>query len=1394
MRSFYKKLTKFSFILLFALLIGFSFNKQTFAAVTTDPIQFYNTYGGGQLRFMENSFWFCQKGHSDRGSFPRYDIIGHEVIVNYNNANYILYAPVTPTGVTGRAPNSITEVHASSLEVYESGKWYMYDLWEIKLLDLFGALRQKYPNIDFAPLYRGEASFKIRLNSFIHMRSSNVPLATLSVHGGLTNNTPSHPVYNKYNTLEQFANYLGYSQSYLRQEWDELFNLGANIPGVQSKPLPDLSTTEIYVPDNDVDIYDYIHQPNKQLTYLKTGENLRLRFDARLSFAVPGYGMNALFWDALDFYKNHSGTLAMHSTLSTPSTDTNFFYRGGSFANNLSKTYTTNLTRHSPTLVTGNLNLRFDTEETYHLYPRVMTFFDDNYRTSDFQPRFDYNKYCDETKRMTVITDGTAPGYNSFEVMNPTNNSFDVVIKGVSDNASGIKEIVIGVTANGIQHKYPAVDQGNGNWKVTIPTKDFNDFKGEYELEFNSKDNVSNSKQEDLGKYTFGNGLTTTLVIKDHEYLAPDGTHWVQNNNPFSAHITADAAFLQTNCHIGLIAQTSYRMDANGGYSTYTPADLLIPNGMKDGQTSYTVQKGGLTPAGNDPLPSHKIDSKTSYIKRNTSKNFYGYVEQHFTEDLDMEYNALIRVQDNTGKIIEDTGYKNHKIKVKSDGDAPTGSNINSNYTVSNDTVSLKIGTLTDTRSGVDDKTVHALIYPKGDSSNAVKVPLTKGNSGFSAIVSLDSIKFESFGDIVVDYIAGDNVGNVGKVGTTTFTRTEPKPVSNSVVIKDYEYQDPNTGIKWVQVGNEFSIEQIGSGVPSKPSSLHVYLHSQDYTKHHASLKSTKKDNGIELNHNNGFTKVREFTMNNYTSLTNGVISNYYLTASSALNNNIYRLKHQAKFKTDIKEYASANNESSEYLGIDAVGPSIDYDKTGRNEITVTVKDNESGLNKIIVNLSDGTKNEINLNGNTQTVVIDLGNSNATTVIVKDNVGNSTSVSFKDIATRVESSIITQSVLTNGRKKLKVTVNAKVVNPVPKKTMTLRIKGIGDGVPANANGVVKDLYVSDSSPVKYEFYVDDVYNTPNGPALSYNGATVDTGVDIGTLNDITKNYTFTLESRYELIENSWKSENRTVGNFASGFDNFKYTLNRLSDTKFNPLSKPVEVAKNIKVKNNFVPTKYLPTGDYRITVTMYDYNGNPSGKSTLDFRHIQPAIYGQLDLNVTAVKDVDWKLADYPFDYKNDPSKFPLGSSFRFNNKPIKLGYTLNFNIALVDNIPIKNYEIKYDIYGKDASGNRVNLNLTLDGKDLSYYDNNESTNYLSQTDGFTIKNNKVYVKHYLPASMKATTLDGNPYTGEIFVDAEFAAHIDPAFSVGQLSGSYNLYSVVTSETALDDLELDKQR
>lgn len=1360
MKRFYKVL----FILAFAILLSFGGSTKAHADWNNDAIDYYNKYGESSARLIDGKFWFCQRGRQ-AASGTRYRPVGFEVSVNIGGTFYSF-----STNIGGSYIKTISS---------RSSGGYLYDLWAIDYNVVANRLSEVHPGKSFTDFANKAYNTQARFYAYVAL------VDDYGVYGGIDSNgskwgTLYHEKYNKpFTWIPQ-------------EEWSALF-VDTTIMSAQKPAYPKINTSRIYIPDNAAATHDYIHQPSDNLVYVRTGKTLPLRFDATLSYEIKNYGMNALFWDTTDYYNNDSGTIAMHSSLSTSTSNTNFFYIGASFTQRLSSSYSTILKRHNNTLVTGNLNYVMDTEEHYNLFPRVMTFFDNNYSTSNFQPRIDSDTRQDSSKKMTVISDGTAPTYTSHEIKNITTSGFDVYVYGVTDNSSGVKSIKIPVWTKSDQSDivwYEASNQGSGTYKVTVSASKHNNSKGPYTIHMHAYDNVSNLKMYNLDSVSLDFPITSDVDIVGYEYKDPaTGKIWVQTNNKFDVNGTYSGKTVTGN-RIDLVVITSYKLNSAGTAVTYSPVDHSVTTSMSNNTRYYNAVYGN----GGQQVSSFMFDSKTSYLLKVDNTNYKTYTNTWFTADEDFEFNALTRVVNSSNQAVAGTGYRDQRILVSSDGNAPTGSGFSSTYTTSSDSVSLTVNTVSDTRSGVNTSSVYAKIYPNGSSSKAVKVALTKGSSGYVASTNLSSLDFTEYSGYTVEYYASDNVGNEGKIGTSTFTRSNPVPLSNSIEIKNYEYKDVNTGIKWVQAGNEFTIYQLGSGVSHQPTHMYAYLYSKDYATHNATFTSSKSYNAIDVNHNEGFTKTKAFTAKDYSALSNGIASTYYLSASSVLNGNVYRLKHQAQYKSGTTDAWSANNQSSEYLGIDAVGPTVSWGQSGRNQIIISMKDNESGLSSVTVTLSNGSKKTVSLKGNSQSITVDLETSTLTSIVVTDNVGNSSTASVSDIRTRVESTITTQSVLTGGRKKLKVTVTAKVVNPIPQKTMTLRIKATGDGVPTNSEGVVKDLYVSDSNQVTYTFYVDDIYNTTSKPGLTYSTSNTEAGITVGNLSDITKNYTFTLESRYELLEDTWQRENNVTGNFASGFDHYKYSLYKLTDSDFKALSSPLEIANNKKVSNKFVSMKYLPTGTYKIRVTMYDYNGNPSGVAELTFDHNQPSEYGQLQLNVTAVKDVDWKSASYPFNYERDASKFPLGSSFRFNNNPINLGYALNFNIELLNNIPITSYEVKYDIYGKDSSGNRVELKTTLDGKDLSYYDNNESTNYLSQTSDFTVKDNKMYLKHYLPASLVVKKADGSAYSGNIYVDAKFAGYINPTFDIGQLSGTYNLYSVITSETAIDDLELDKQR
>lgn len=859
------------------------------------------------------------------------------------------------------------------------------------------------------------------------------------------------------------------------------------------------------------------------------------------------------------------------------------------------------------------------------------------------------------------------------------------------------------------------------------------------------------------------------LNITGNEYYA-DGTYWVKANDDFtlstSAYATGSDDIVRVNANY-------YEINENGNIG-------YVNSRITPWQTSNTSVNG-----------TNLINIKNGTNIRN-GVTLNSTMNASLSGDRDISIATFGRLIHFPNGGADDFGneriYKNssmsNRIYIKSDSRPPTAGSNSASYDVNKDTVSLTLNSVSDSRSGVDSNSIKAYVYPSGNPSSKVEVTFNKNGNNYTT-----NYKFPSsngvYGEYVVDFVAGDNVGNSGVISTATFNRIAPKPVSDYAVIYDYEYYESSTGIKWVQANNEFRINQKGHGLDRTPSRLYSHLYengSKKLTTYTDMSRATEV-----LDSYNGFFKTKDSTAYNVSGEPYSKINNFYMYATSNIHGKIFNLEHQASNIISGKEYFSDQVSTNEKLGIDAKGPEVSVEKTDLDKITVTIKDPDSGINDVVYVTPNG-KVEYPSGGKEDKVVITIVDGSKD-LIVTDNVGNETVVDVSKFKiTRAESSLSLEPVTINGRKKLKVIATAKVLNPMPGNIFTFNLKATGDGVPSS--GILGTFFISDATPVTKEYYIDDTFNTSDGPSLSYQSLRESAGVSIGDLADIIKNYSFALEHKAD-SQNTWTVGSRLDGSFASGFDHFKYKLERLQDSNGNDAY--FLVANNEKVTNKYVDMKYLPSGKYKIAVTMYDFNKNPSGTTELLFNHVQPDRFGQLDLNVTAVKDVSWKRAVYPFNYVQNADKFPLGTAYRFNDNPIKLGYTLNFNIGLVSGVNPLNYEIKYDVYGKDSSGNRVNLLLTLDGKDLTYHDANNGTNYLSQTSGFTTNNGRLYVKHYLPASLNVKRADGSPYSGVVYVDAKFKGALSDT-GIDSLNGTYHLYSVVLDSTAFDDLGIDKQR
>lgn len=1373
MKSSLRRIYKVLF--LFTLFLGlglFQPNEQPQAAWNNNALDFYNTHGEANAKLINGTFWFCQRGVTASSS-TKYRPIGFEVRAQVSSGVYGF-----STNIGGSYIKSVSQVKSGS---------YTYDLWSMDYHVAVNRISEKFPNVDFGDLLNKEVSSRWRFDAYVTVVYGSSPAGSITNNGD-TSGLVYHDGNNKpYSWIPQ-------------NEWDALF-FQVTIPG-SSKGLPTLTSSAIYsvtLPSGKY--YETKDSSGRPLTFIQPGETIGLRFDSRLSSAVNKYFMNATFWDSTDYDGNDAGTIAQWSN-GSGSNNTWKWYIDGSFRSNVSSVVATRY-KHSNILVTTDTYLAFNKDNQYYtFYPRVMTFYNNNYSTSNFQVRYDSDNRQDSTKKYTVVTDGTAPTHTSHEIKNISPTGFDVYVYGVTDKDSskvpdsGVKSIKIPVWTKNDQSDivwYEASNQGNGTYKVTISASKHGNSKGPYKVHMHAYDNVNNLRVSVLDeKVSLDFNVSADVTVSDYEYYdTKTGKIWVQNNNKFSVKGIYSGQ-PGTGNKIGLVVISSYELNGTTP-KTYSPIDYVLSSVSKTG-TKYYVGKYGN---GGQQVSAFNFDTKTSYVLKNSDTSYSSHADVWFTADKDYEFNALTRIENSSGGVVAQTGYRDQKILVSSDGDAPTATSSSATYSTANDTVALKVNGVKDSRSGLDTSTVIAKIYPKGQSSKSVTVKMT-GTTNFTVTPKLSDLKFTTYGDYVVDFYATDNVGNQGKIGTGSFVRQDPTPTAQYAIIYDYDYLDKSTNIKWVKAGEEFRIEQAGSGVSMLPTDLYSYLELKSTSGNKLTLRGTKTLYSIVKDTDSGFKKTQEKFATNTSKYTNGLLMNFYLKADAKLNNNVYVLSHLARTIYNGSNYDSALKKTTEYLGIDAVAPTISYVQSGRDEITVTVKDAESGLKKANVSTTSQPSVDYTVSGTTSTFKVTLNDSNSTTITVTDNVGNKNSITIGNITTKVVSTITTEEVTENKRKKLKVTVTAQVTNPIKDRTLTLQILGTGDGVPAT-NGLVKELYAVNSNKLTYSFYVDDVYNVTTKPTLSIASGDSSATLNIASLADLNKNYSFTLQSKYDSIESSWTKEASKSVSFCSKYNHFKYTLERLSDDEFNKLSSPVKLFSNVKNTSRKVDLTYLQSGDYKAYVTMYDYNGNPSGEAVLEFRHNQPSKYSELGLNVTAVKDISWENATYPFVYNTDKSKFPLGDSYLFNNNPIKVGYAINYNIDIPSHLKLGTTLSRYYVYGKDSAGNQVNLNLYSDGKTLTSLDESENTTYLTQDSDFVTENSKIYGKHYLPANLVAKTTSGTEYTGKIYVDLKFTADLASAtngddVTYGRISGRYNLYAVTLDSSALDDINIDKQR
>lgn len=341
-------------------------------------------------------------------------------------------------------------------------------------------------------------------------------------------------------------------------------------------------------------------------------------------------------------------------------------------------------------------------------------------------------------------------------------------------------------------------------------------------------------------------------------------------------------------------------------------------------------------------------------------------------------------------------------------------------------------------------------------------------------------------------------------------------------------------------------------------------------------------------------------------------------------------------------------------------------------------------------------------------------------------------------------------------------------------------------------------------------YYDDTENTTDCPSLNYSSNNTLATLNWGEMQDPYEGYGFNISS----IEHHKDSGSTTLADtaeslnpdikFASGYKDFNLKIYRVSGNGAAPTSSPL-----VDQTGDFYSytLNMFETWWYYAECTMFDYNGNPSGTAKVWFSHKQPALFTDLNVSVTAIKDIDWEKATYPFNYGfgvdhgsseyvvhghgDSYSKFPLGLAYKFNNKNIAQGYTVNYNIQKESKNALDNLNIRYSFTGEQ---NQV-LSAKKDGEFLDYCDSSQGTHYtnndLSPNELATLNDNEaVYLKHFVPANATFYDSSGNTYSGFVTVNLSFESNVD-----GQsFARLMPLYTINTNENALDDIGSNKQR
>ncbi|MDU8988435.1 MAG: hypothetical protein E7H54_04580 [Clostridium perfringens] len=771
---------------------------------------------------------------------------------------------------------------------------------------------------------------------------------------------------------------------------------------------------------------------------------------------------------------------------------------------------------------------------------------------------------------------------------------------------------------------------------------------------------------------------------------------------------------------------------------------------------------------------------------------------------------------------------------ISTDGTAPTG-HFDAN--IEGSTLKLRGHGISDARVGVKWGNVQYGIKRPWETNYHWKV----AGDDKSGNAWLDYDLGDQYGDWDIVIWAEDRLGNNNRLDYKRVTREEPKPEGADGRIEEYKWEDPHTGIKWVNCRNGFKLHTwtwMRKGCKSYPTTLWDGLnYSDDDFWHDRGWKGVHKTNYYNAYGALGdiIRCVDKQTQGKSTAYDwegkPTLDSNNWYLANSKYNNYKIPLKVLGgRFFNNRDNYSPLATPSNQTLGIDAKAPHLVGEPEFIEMYTpkVQVKDDETGIFKqgwlpykftgdpYSINMEKDTVgfckgDDCNVEECRPRVLSTTENFGGfdssehqskdgwATIVLEDYVGNRAAYPIELKGFKAQGKITHKVINENGRAYLQVNATGNATPKYSSATNCIIFSGTGDGLNKSSSprfwgDKTVDFIARHEETLSSVIKVDDVYNTPEAPKQTYTNDEKRATVDWSPLDDIDKDYTFTLDdyrtsyfstkSVYGFNKHFWPKHIYHLADdkatFKSGFDHYHYVIT----------DEHGKVVKEGDTPTTTIDVSRLSNGKYTSKVRMYDKNGNPSGEGSFNFEHHVPFMILPMEGEVTAVKDLRWKDADYPYYFVKDKDKFPLGLSYTWKKNGIQMGYGVNFTLNGEKVQRATKVVVNYTFVDSHANP----LKITKDGKTLEEIDRAEGTHFTTQT--FLPKdyqnNKQIYAYSFLPVSESVEVRDKNgaKYRGDVIVNCKVSYYL------GDLKSDNNmpLFSSSTETSALGDLHSNRQR